>query len=49
MNILLNILVVEDNDDLRDATMDALTTQGHHVTGVDCAVQNWSAVLSIAP
>ena len=37
MNILLNILVVEDNDDLRDATMDALTTQGHHVTGVDCA------------
>lgn len=33
----LNILVVEDNDDLREATAEALSTQGHHVRGVDCA------------
>jgi len=33
----LNILVVEDNDDLRDAIVDALAHQGHHVHGVDCA------------
>lgn len=37
VNICLNILVVEDNEDLRDATMDALATQGHQVAGVDCA------------
>ena len=33
----LRILVVEDHDDLRDAIVDALTRQGHHVQGVDCA------------
>lgn len=32
-----NILVVEDNDDLREAIVDALTHRGHHVRGVDCA------------
>lgn len=37
VTIYLNILVVEDNEDLRDATMDALATQGHRVSGVDCA------------
>ncbi len=33
----LSILVVEDHDDLRDAIVDALARQGHHVRGVDCA------------
>lgn len=33
----LHILVVEDNDSLREATVDFLQTQGHHVTGVVCA------------
>ncbi len=34
---LLHILVVEDNDGLREATVDFLRAQGHHVTGVVCA------------
>lgn len=34
---LLHILVVEDNDSLREATVDFLRAQGHHVTGVVCA------------
>lgn len=33
----LHILVVEDNDSLRDATVDFLTSQGHQVAGVVCA------------
>jgi DNA-binding response OmpR family regulator len=33
----LSIVVVEDNDDLREAMVDALAGAGHHVTGVDCA------------
>lgn len=33
----LHILVVEDNDGLREATVDFLRAQGHHVTGVVCA------------
>lgn len=32
----LNILVVEDNDNLRDSIVDALGSLGHHVRGVDC-------------
>jgi DNA-binding response OmpR family regulator len=36
-DLALHILVVEDNDDLRDAIVDALAHQGHHVRGVDCA------------
>jgi DNA-binding response OmpR family regulator len=34
---LLHILVVEDNDSLRDATVDFLASQGHQVAGVVCA------------
>ena len=34
---LLHILVVEDNDGLREATVDFLRAQGHEVTGVVCA------------
>ncbi len=34
---LLHILVVEDNDSLREATVDFLRSRGHHVTGVVCA------------
>lgn len=34
---LLHILVVEDNDGLRDATVDFLCAQGHQVKGVVCA------------
>lgn len=37
LNTHLNILVVEDNNDLREATVDALITVGHHARGVDCA------------
>ena len=33
----LNILVVEDNDDLREATIEVLSAMGHRVHGVDCA------------
>jgi two-component system OmpR family response regulator len=33
----LNIVVVEDNDELRDATVDALRVEGHHVLGLNCA------------
>lgn len=33
----LHILVVEDNDSLREATVEFLQAQGHHVTGVVCA------------
>lgn len=33
----LHILVVEDNDSLREATVDFLNASGHHVTGVASA------------
>ncbi|MFC7410599.1 response regulator transcription factor [Hydrogenophaga atypica] len=33
----LHILVVEDNDSLRDATTDFLNANGHHTTGVSSA------------
>ncbi len=33
----LNIIVIEDNDDLREAMVDALRGQGHQVKGLDCA------------
>lgn len=33
----LHILVVEDNDSLREATVDFLASNGHQVTGVVCA------------
>jgi DNA-binding response OmpR family regulator len=33
----LNIVVVEDNDELRAATVDALRHEGHKVLGLDCA------------
>ncbi|MDD2545406.1 MAG: response regulator transcription factor [Burkholderiaceae bacterium] len=33
----LHILIVEDNDGLREATMDFLTEHGHHTTGVASA------------
>mgnify|MGYP001806290709 CR=1 FL=1 len=34
---LLNILVVEDHDDLREATVAALGAMGYAAVGVDCA------------
>lgn len=34
---LLHILMVEDNDSLREATVAFLQTQGHQVTGLVCA------------
>ena len=37
MDTSLNIMVVEDNDDLREATLEALYAMGHTVHGVDCA------------
>lgn len=33
----LNILVIEDNDELREATVDALRLEGYRVQGLDCA------------
>jgi len=33
----MNIVVVEDNDDLRDVLVDVLCAQGHQVCGVDSA------------
>ncbi len=33
----LNIVLVEDNDDLRELTADALRTEGHHVVALSCA------------
>lgn len=33
----LHVLVVEDNDSLREATLDFLRSHGHHVSGVVCA------------
>jgi DNA-binding response OmpR family regulator len=33
----LNIVVIEDNDDLREATVDALRGRGHQVLGLGCA------------
>ena len=33
----LHILVIEDNDNLREATLAFLTSNGHHATGVACA------------
>lgn len=33
----MNIVVVEDHDDLRDITVQALRNMGHQVSGVDCA------------
>ena len=33
----LNIVVVEDNDDLRDAIVDVMGSMGHRVLGVSCA------------
>lgn len=35
--VLLRILVVEDHDGLRDATVEFLEAQGHSVLGMDCA------------
>ncbi|MCF8211529.1 MAG: response regulator transcription factor [Rhodoferax sp.] len=37
MDTRLNIMVVEDNDDLREATLEALQAMGHTVRAVDCA------------
>lgn len=37
MAATLNILVVEDHDDLREALLAALRRQGHHALGLDCA------------
>ena len=37
MDTSLNIIVVEDNDELREATVDALRAEGHLVLGLDCA------------
>lgn len=47
MNHSLNIMVVEDHDALREITMDALRSEGHHVLGVDSAeslIEQWGEV-----
>lgn len=36
-NLALKILVVEDNDELREATLEFLQSQGHHARGVPMA------------
>lgn len=37
MDTILNIVVVEDHDALREVTVAALCHMGHHAIGVDCA------------
>ncbi len=37
MDAVLNIIVVEDHDSLREMTVEALCDQGHHAIGVDSA------------
>ena len=37
MDTLLNIVVVEDHHALREITVEALSSKGHHVIGLDCA------------
>lgn len=37
MHSLLNIVIVEDNDPLREVMVEVLQAQGHHVQGLDCA------------
>ena len=37
MDSALNIIVVEDHDELREVTVEALGAMGHSVRGVDCA------------
>ncbi len=37
MDTNLSIVVIEDNDDLREATVEALIQEGHQVLGLDCA------------
>lgn len=37
MEILLNIVVVEDHDELRQITVETLEAIGHHVIGIGCA------------
>ncbi len=49
MNIPLNILVVEDHDDLREATVATLAAMGHAVRGVDCAEALDEALASFRP
>lgn len=49
MDRCLNIIVVEDNDDLREATVDALFQEGYKVQGLDCAeslseLSSWQSI-----
>jgi two-component system, OmpR family, response regulator len=37
VSALLNIVIVEDNDPLREVMVEVLQAQGHHVQGLDCA------------
>jgi len=37
MDTILNIVVVEDHDALREVTVEALRSMGHNAVGVDCA------------
>lgn len=37
MDAALKIIVVEDHDELREVTVEALSAMGHDVRGVDCA------------
>ncbi len=37
MHTVLNIVVVEDHDALREVTVEALRSMGHNAVGVDCA------------
>jgi len=37
MDTVLNIVVVEDHDALREVTVEALRSMGHNAVGVDCA------------
>jgi DNA-binding response OmpR family regulator len=44
----LTIVLVEDNDDLRELTADALRNQGHHVVALSCAEELEDKAVGIA-
>lgn len=49
MDTLLKILVIEDHDDLRDATVSALAKMGYSVKGIDCAERIDDELARFAP
>ncbi|MBS7350818.1 MAG: response regulator transcription factor [Comamonas sp.] len=49
LNLTLHILVVEDNDPLREATVDFLNDHGHYAEGLSCAEELADTPLQAVP